>query len=107
MHSLHHLVEMSPSEAVIPGKTQRPGHVPTNNEMVKHNNKWWKIKTIKTREQLSESEQDYGRRSAWIPGDEWILLSFFYSGEAMPINFGQLQIRLEFRHNYMKLYIED
>ena len=59
MHSLHHLVEMSPSEAVIPGKTQRPGPVSTNNKIVKHKNKRWKIKTIKTRKQLSKSGQDY------------------------------------------------
>ena len=59
MHSLHRLVEMSPSEAVIPGKTQRPGPVSTNNKIVKHKNKRWKIKTIKTRKQLSKSGQDY------------------------------------------------
>ena len=62
-HSLHCLVEMSPFEAVVPGKTRRPGPVPTNNEMIKHKNKWWKIKTkgkkIKPRKELPEYGQDY------------------------------------------------
>ena len=61
--SLHCLVEMSPFEAVDPGKTRRPGPVPTNNEMIKHKNKWWKIKTkgkkIKPRKELPEYGQDY------------------------------------------------
>ena len=55
-HSLHCLVEMSPFEAVVPGKTRRPGPVPTNNETIKHKNKGWKINP---RKQLSESGQDY------------------------------------------------
>ena len=54
---------MSPFEAGVPGKTQRPGPVPTNNEMIKHKNKWWKIKTkgkkIKPRKELPEYGQDY------------------------------------------------
>ena len=58
-HSLHCLVEMSPFEAVDPGKTRRPGPIPTNNETIKHKNKWWKEKSIKPRTQLSESGQDY------------------------------------------------
>ena len=61
--SLHCLVEMSPFEAVVPGKTRRPGPVPTNSEMIKHKNKWWKIKTkekkIKPRKELPEYGQDY------------------------------------------------
>ena len=54
---------MSPFEAVDPGKTRRPGPVPTNSEMIKHKNKWWKIKTkgkkIKPRKELPEYGQDY------------------------------------------------
>ena len=66
-HSLHCLVEMSPFEAVDPGKTRRPGPVPTNNETIKHKNKWWKEKSIKPRTQLSESGQDYaGGAFLWI-----------------------------------------
>ena len=66
-HSLHCLVEMSPFEAVVPGKTRRPGPVPTNNETIKHKNKWWKEKSIKPRTQLSESGQDYaGGAFLWI-----------------------------------------
>ena len=61
--SLHCIDEMSPFEAVVPGKTRRPGPVPTNNETIKHKNKWWKIKTkgkkIKPRKELPEYGQDY------------------------------------------------
>ena len=58
---------MSPFEAVDPGKTRRPGPVPTNNETIKHKNKWWKEKSIKPRTQLSESGQDYaGGAFLWI-----------------------------------------
>ena len=61
--SLHCIDEMSPFEAGVPGKTRRPGPVPTNNEMIKHKNKWWKIKTkgkkIKPRKELPEYGQDY------------------------------------------------
>ena len=62
---------MSPFSAVVPGKTQRLGPVSANNKMVKHKNKWWEIKTIKTRKHFSESGQDY-RHSTAKPGDEWI-----------------------------------
>ena len=63
----HPVVEMSPFEAVDPGKTRRPGPVPTNNETIKHKNKWWKEKSIKPRTQLSESGQDYaGGAFLWI-----------------------------------------
>ena len=80
LHSLHHLVEMSPSEAVVPGKTQRPGPVLTNNKMVTHKNKRWKIKTIKTRKQLSKSAQDYqlGLGLVWT-GDAFLYISQHFS----------------------------
>ena len=79
-HSLHRLVEMSPSEAVVPGKTQRPGPVLTNNKMVTHKNKRWKIKTIKTRKQLSKSGQDYqlGLGLVWS-GDAFLYISQHFS----------------------------
>ena len=70
--SLHCIDEMSPFEAGVPGKTRRPGPVPTNNEMIKHKNKWWKIKTkgkkIKPRKELPEYGQDYA-------GDAFLCIS--------------------------------
>ena len=62
---------MSPFSAVVPGRTQRLGPVSANNKMVKHKNKWWEIKTIKTRKHFSESGQDY-LHSTGKPGDKWI-----------------------------------
>ena len=60
---------------VVPGNIQRPGPVPANNEMEKHKNKWWEIKTKKqTRKILSASGQDYHHSTA-PRGDEWTLLS--------------------------------
>ena len=45
------------------------------NEMEKHKNKWWEIKTKKqTRKILSASGQDYHHSTA-PRGDEWTLLS--------------------------------
>ena len=54
-----------PFASAVPGKMQRP--VPVNNKMVKHKNRWWEIKTINTRQELSESGQDY-RDSTSPPG---------------------------------------